>query len=115
MIEMEVEPESNIIHLAGTYIPDHIPADWDLAKAHAEAVLPGKRKDGCIEACPCCMGYIEKAHVGYCENTKELAFLGEGFPLFYNFIKFGMVMLVILILDESIVGILISTNENNCD
>jgi hypothetical protein len=67
---MEMETSSKVIHLAGTYIPDHIPADWDLAQSHARAVLPGKRTEGSIEACPCCMGYIEKTRVGYCENTK---------------------------------------------
>jgi hypothetical protein len=60
------------------------------------------------------MGYIEKESVGYCENTKELAFLGEGFPLFYNFLRYCIVMLATLILDDGIIGVLLSLNENKC-
>ncbi len=52
--------------------------------------------------------------MGYCENTKELAFLGEGFPLFYNFLRYCIVMLVTLILDDGIIGVLLSLYENQC-
>lgn len=67
-----------------------------------------------MEACPCCYGYIEKEQVGYCQNTRELAFLGEGFPLFFNFLRYCLVMLVALILDDAIIGVLISFSENHC-
>jgi hypothetical protein len=101
-------------HTAGYYVADHIPADWSLAEAHAKAVLPGKHIPHKNEACPCCMGYIEKEPVGYCENSKELAFLGEGFPLFYNFLKFCMVMLAALLLDDALIAVLLSVSENQC-
>ena len=55
------------------------------------------------------MNFVHKQTVGYNENTKELAFLGEGFPLFYNFLKFCIVMMLVLMIDDGILGMVMSS------
>lgn len=51
--------------------------------------------------CQCCLNLIQKDPVSICENSKELSFLGFGFPLFYNMLQFCIINLFILILTES--------------
>lgn len=47
------------------------------------------------ETCPCCGFEIERKIIGYWEPPNSLSFLGSGFPLFYNFMKFCILILLV--------------------
>jgi hypothetical protein len=64
--------------------------------------------------CPCCFKYIEKQPIAYCEDTKDLAFLGVGFPLFYNFMRLCLLLLASLIVDSCVMSITMNLHENKC-
>lgn len=50
-----------------------------------------------------------------CDPALELAFLGSGYPLFYNYVKYSIILLVTLALIESIPNIYIYTQGDFCN
>jgi hypothetical protein len=45
--------------------------------------------------CPCCNKHPIKKRFGLFEPTSELSFLGAGFPLYFDYLKFGISVLTI--------------------
>lgn len=75
--------------------------DWQAAELHGISTYPGiinqdKSKNSNI-ICPCCLNAIHKDQAPLCENSKELEFLGFGFPLFYVFLKYCIILLLVSI------------------
>ena len=89
--------------------------NWRLAKDHAKAnkpgTLPQQERFDSILLCPCCLNLINKEPVRLWENSKELWFLGYGFPLFYNLLQFCIASMLILMLSESIVLMFLALEE----
>lgn len=50
------------------------------------------------------MNEITKVQIPYGEDVKELSYLGSGFPLFYNYLKFCILMLAALLADSCILS-----------
>ena len=100
---------------------DIMPPDWKFAEQHAKAVKPGKtkslysKKDNRI-FCQCCLKPVEKQEVPLCSNSKELEFLGFGFPLYYIFFKYSIILVLILICSYNIVSLYwaIQANRSLC-
>jgi len=79
-----------------------MPPDWKFAENHAKAVKPGiadglHMKTGNSVFCQCCLKPVEKEDVPLCANSKELEFLGFGFPLYFIYLKYSIVLILILI------------------
>ncbi len=92
--------------------------DWNFAKKHGKAsksgyIVTNEKLTSSIIMCPCCLNIIDKEPVSLWENTKELSFLGYGFPLFYNMILYCLISLIILILSESAILMYLAILE--CD
>lgn len=74
--------------------------NWELAELHGMATMPGIVQSSSQyeeELCPCCYNTIYKDKAPLCDNSKQLEFLGFGFPLYFVFIKYCIVLLLILI------------------
>lgn len=57
------------------------------------------------KTCRCCGYQIERENLPISCNLDELKFLGSGFPLFYNYIKYCLLILSVLFLTTSIYNI----------
>ena len=90
------------------YNPLKIPPDWDVAHNHYLARRTGpdvdrKTHDGesntqylitrLVNLCPCCGFEIERENLPFPTSIISLSFLGAGFPLFYNFIRYCIIIL----------------------
>ncbi|CAD8205212.1 unnamed protein product [Paramecium pentaurelia] len=86
------------------YNPLQMPCDWNVARKHALARRTAPDTKARLdddddeepkkpETCPCCGFEIERKEIPYCDDIKSLKFLGAGFPLFYNFLKFCILLL----------------------
>lgn len=75
---------------------DQLDPDWTFATNHGLAsragLVNGDREDSMSDVeivgdrnliCKCCYEHVNKTPVPLWENSKELEFLGFGFPLFY--------------------------------
>ena len=81
-----------------------VPADWDLAEKHGNAnmvvdsamlILHLEQTD---TYCPCCqLPYPDEEHFfGLCSPNSTLGDLGPGFPLFFEFLKYNIYLLLFL-------------------
>ncbi|CAD8115595.1 unnamed protein product [Paramecium primaurelia] len=82
--------------------PDCIPPDFDIARLHQKASAVGKNISqeeiaNLQEArCPCCLKWTEKTTMSMKVNPLKLSFLGTGVPLFFDFIKQCITILIIM-------------------
>lgn len=99
---------------------DDFDPDWIQAERHAMASRAGHpTKDpqlGSTVLCKCCFNHIHKDPAPLCENSKELEFLGFGYPLFYTFLKNCIMLLICLICTYSAYALknAITYNYNYC-
>lgn len=101
-----------------------MPPNWTVAEDHGKAVRSGRLSHNITQEkqspfstdviCPCCFKYIDKDPIPYCEDAKDLAYLGVGFPLFYNFIRLCLLLLFSLIIDNCVMSIAMNLEENYC-
>lgn len=45
------------------------------------------------EVCPCCMIHVEKRKIELSEDPIVLSFLGSGYPLYFNFIRYSIIII----------------------
>lgn len=95
--------------------------DWELATKHGNAssigypnLTSGENLSGTL--CPCCLHLLEKTPIPISVNSKELEFLGFGFPLFYSFLKNCMILMILLICSYNALELkkAIDTNHDIC-
>ena len=55
--------------------------------------------------CRCCGYQIERTNLPISCNLEDLKFLGSGFPLFYNYVKYCLLILTVLFLTTSVYNI----------
>lgn len=53
------------------------------------------RKNELVETCPCCGFEVDRDDIPYCSDPMALSFLGSGFTLFYNYLKYCIIILFI--------------------
>lgn len=101
---------------------ENIGANWDFARNHALACKIGKpiqnhtsfagvesMENQPIHAkhnlCPCCLNAIHKEELPLCGNSKEIEFIGFGFPLYFIFIKYAIIILLLQIVAYNILSL----------
>jgi len=84
---------------------DKIDPDWRFAYFHAKSTKPGICTDEKPELCDCCLNIIHKEPVDIGIHTKELEFMGFGFPLWFSFLKYCIILTIILIISEASVSV----------
>jgi hypothetical protein len=87
--------------------------DWKFAAKHADATRPGMMtEEHEKEECICCFKQINKVPLPLCENSKELEFLGFGFPLYFIFMKFAMFILLVEIVNYTAIELYFAIRNN---
>lgn len=85
---------------------DQLDPDWEFALMHGEASKVGIRsKNKKILVCRCCLNAVFKDRLPLCENSKELELIGFGFPLYYVFFKYCILLLLLLICTYSAISL----------
>ena len=101
------------------YDPDQSPPDLALAAKHGKAAMigrpmaPGKiyKRD---ELCPCCKQLINKEKLSLWCHPKEFSHLGASFPMFFQFIKFEILLLLISFGTSGVYGLVTNFLGNYC-
>lgn len=95
---------------------DVLNPDWQFAETHGMASKTGfvdfKANDQSTQICKCCHNFVHQEKLPICVHSKELAFLGFGFPLFYSFMKNCILLLVILICSYSGFSLFLAITHN---
>ena len=77
------------------FLMHHLYLDWNLAEIHAKSRDTGPAEKGMKGGvCECCGFLVNRTVLPLDCDRKELKFMGSGFPLFYNFIFYCLLMLV---------------------
>ncbi|KAL4444843.1 hypothetical protein ABPG74_016051 [Tetrahymena malaccensis] len=108
--------------------PFKIPCDWEKAKLHAqsretkpeldseEVISPdgqqGEKK--MQEVCECCGYELKRKEIGLNVDTMELGFMGAGFPLYFNYIKYCCLMLFFLFCIQGIPNLVYNIQGEFC-
>lgn len=58
--------------------------------------------------CECCGYEISRKKIGLNVDVMDLGFLGSGFPLFYNYIKYCCLMLFSLLMIQGVPNLIIN-------
>ncbi|EGR31304.1 hypothetical protein IMG5_113410 [Ichthyophthirius multifiliis] len=75
---------------------------------------PEKGGEEIQEICQCCGYEINRVSINLMVNIQELGFLGPGFPLFYNYIRYCVLMLFFLFLIQGIPNIVFNNQGHFC-
>lgn len=116
---------------------DRIGPNWKFAADHGQACTPGRpirqpTSTTSIDSspttkqnnhakghnlCECCLNIIQKEPIPLCDNSKELEFLGFGFPLYFIFTKYAIILLMLQIVTYSALSICwaLNTSVDICD
>ncbi|KAL4476129.1 hypothetical protein ABPG74_009862 [Tetrahymena malaccensis] len=99
---------------------NHIPADWNKAIRHAKSreTKPERPKisdNDFEEVCECCGYELNRQPIGLFVPSIQLGFLGSGFPLFYNYIQYCIIMLTCLLAIQGIPNLIYNYKGNFCD
>lgn len=100
---------------------DRLNPDWKLATNHGIAnragkPLYGRERKNSVFICRCCYLPINKEDPPLCAHSKELEFLGFGFPLFYQFLKMCILLLFLSIASYNAMSLrqALESNFNFC-
>ncbi|EAR84792.2 transmembrane protein, putative (macronuclear) [Tetrahymena thermophila SB210] len=92
------------IQIIKPYNPKLVPPDWNTAQRHADATRVGMDQKPLpnnietYEICPCCDNQIEKQSLNLFDDPIKLLFLGSGYPLYFDFIKQCIYIMIIILL-----------------
>ena len=68
-----------------------------------------------LEFCECCARQVNKKILSLNCDTNDISFLGSGFPLYFVFIKFTIILLILMLLAGGLYRILTdSLNGSDC-
>ncbi|CAD8069040.1 unnamed protein product [Paramecium sonneborni] len=107
-------------HHGTHYNPLQMPCNWDIARKHAlsRRTAKEKKKDPLktlsIETCPCCGFEVDREDIPFCSDPMALSFLGSGFALFYNYLKYCIIILFIQLLVKQIHNLYTNFNGSYC-
>ena len=112
------------------YNPYSYPPDIKMAKEHGQArrvaipqhlyeELKGVESptipNQTIDVCDCCGYPAENQLIPLCSSSKELLFLGSGFPLFFNFIKYGIGLLFMILMIAGCYNLITNVESADCN
>ncbi|KAL4487142.1 hypothetical protein ABPG72_001594 [Tetrahymena utriculariae] len=92
------------IQIIKPYNPKLVPPDWNTAQRHSDATRVGMDQKPLpnhfetYEICPCCDNQIEKQSLNLFDDPIKLLFLGSGYPLYFDFIKQCIYIMIIILL-----------------
>ncbi|CAD8055184.1 unnamed protein product [Paramecium primaurelia] len=115
----EIHHASNDHH-ENHYNPLKMPCDWEIARKHAlsRRTAQEKKKDPLktlqIETCPCCGFEVDREDIPYCSDPMALSFLGSGFTLFYNYLRYCIIILFIQLLVKQLHNLYTNFNGSYC-
>ncbi|CAD8147563.1 unnamed protein product [Paramecium octaurelia] len=95
-------------HHEGHYNPLQMPCNWEIAQKHALSRRTAKEKTKdptktlAVETCPCCGFEVDREDIPFCSDPMALSFLGSGFTLFYNYLKYCIIILFIQLIVKQI-------------
>ncbi|KAL4491908.1 hypothetical protein ABPG72_006163 [Tetrahymena utriculariae] len=109
------------LELEKRYNPHLIPPDWKTAEKHGKAKRVGKNKmpsntlsEEIFEVCPCCDYQIDKNIISLREQVDTLSFLGSGYPLFFHYMKYCIIILGLIQLTSGEYNILSNYYGHTC-
>ena len=114
--------QSNIPYNPKLYPPDILQCE-EHAKAR-RASFPqyivnramGKTlEEEALNVCDCCGYPAENQLIPLCSSSKELLFLGSGFPLFFNFIKYGIGLLFMILMIAGCYNLITNVESADCN
>ncbi len=68
-----------------------------------------------INVCDCCGYPAENQLIPLCSSSKELVFLGSGFPLFFNFIKYSIGLLFMILMIAGCYNLITNIESADCN
>ncbi|CAD8136214.1 unnamed protein product [Paramecium pentaurelia] len=107
-------------HEGQHYNPLQMPCNWEIARKHAlsRKTTREKQKDPnktlSVDTCPCCGFEVDREEIPYCSNPMALSFLGSGFTLFYNYLKYCILILFITLLTKQLYNLYTNYQGNYC-
>jgi len=99
------------------YDPNHCPPDFDLAIKHGNAkkvYKSNQKKNTHPETCPCCELPLDGEKIPLKADLSELYHLGSGYPLYFQFIKYSIALLVLLFIGGGMFGIITNGFGDSC-
>lgn len=111
------------------YDPDLFPPDIFICEQHAKArrvsfpkhildKMEGKplgTHEDAVDVCDCCGYPIENQLIPLSISPKDLVFLGPGFPLFFNFMKYGIGVLLIILMIAGLYNFVTNVESTDCN
>ncbi|EAR89313.2 phage head-tail family protein, putative (macronuclear) [Tetrahymena thermophila SB210] len=95
------------------YDPLLIPGDISKAEMHRGASKIGREAQvneiGIVEnlqICQCCGQFVQKEHLSIKHDILQLSFLGSGYPMYFEFLKFCIILQTILFFLNGLYGLL---------
>ncbi|CAD8048026.1 unnamed protein product [Paramecium sonneborni] len=107
-------------HEGQHYHPLQMPCNWDIARKHAlsRKTTREKQKDPTktlsVETCPCCGFEVDREQIPYCSDPMALSFLGSGFTLFYNYLRYCILILFITLLTKQLYNLYTNYQGSYC-
>ncbi|KAL4478393.1 hypothetical protein ABPG74_006628 [Tetrahymena malaccensis] len=101
---------------------ENIPGDFCLAKEHLRATKVGPdkeftekdQKEGFVnEKCDCCGRSVDREILNLNSDITKLSYLGSGFPMFFQFLKFTIFFLLVLFGISGIFNLVANSNYGN--
>ena len=94
--------------------------NWVEAQRHASAVSTGRPilteyqypSENDHPVCQCCNNLIDREEANMCANKKGLSYLGFGVPLYFLFIKYCIILNLLLIVTDGIVSVYKASSTN---
>ncbi|KAL4496206.1 hypothetical protein ABPG72_012943 [Tetrahymena utriculariae] len=95
------------------YDPLVIPGDIGKAEMHRGASKIGREAQvneiGIVEnlqICQCCGQFVQKEHLSIKQDILQLSFLGSGYPMYFEFLKFCITLKTVLFFLNGLYGLL---------
>ncbi|KAL4446608.1 hypothetical protein ABPG74_005546 [Tetrahymena malaccensis] len=95
------------------YDPLLIPGDINKAEMHRGATKIGREAQVSeigitenLQICQCCGQFVQKEHLSIKQDILQLSFLGSGYPMYFEFLKFCITLQTILFFLNGLYGLL---------
>ncbi|CAD8171330.1 unnamed protein product [Paramecium pentaurelia] len=108
MNQIKIDAENSL-----TFDPFRIPASIALAKIHQKASICGENEQK-SDHCPCCGQHIQQREISLCQNRLDLAFLGQGMPLFFEMTSQLILIVLILFTVLGIPSLIANIQNHDC-
>ena len=116
----EKTPKENKVSVAKYYDYDACPPDFGKAKVHGRArriyaALSHIRNPKTVKVCDCCGNAYDLKRLDVSCDRADLYHLGAGFPLYFEFIVFCVVLLILILLIGGIYDFVTNMIKDDCE